>query len=61
MEAKKKALELIEKFKSYTDHRNYMQNAKHCALIAVEEILSICTTTYFQEYWAEVKNELNNM
>ena len=60
--AKEKAEELIMKM-SFETHA---YNAKHCALIAVDEILlsekenhSILDKTY--EYWQEVKQEIEKL
>ncbi len=80
MEAKEKSKELVEKFlltenqyKEYAD----MQQAKQCALIAVDEIIKNCqeTTKLYEfydiihsnismqplDYWNEVKQEINNL
>ena len=75
MTAKEKAKELVEKFREYshTDF-NYtrggyqvdtqIQNAKMCALIAVDEILNNDNNffnTYSQnDYWLQVKQEIEN-
>ena len=77
-----KAKELVERFKDYSDpnyHECAMEweltqsikdNAKECALIAVDEILNI---SYFEEgrmseddslyknYWLHVKTEINRL
>jgi 1,2-phenylacetyl-CoA epoxidase catalytic subunit len=76
MEAKEKAIELVEKFlgkipfadtKVYKDWKKEMNNkAKQCALIAVDEIIN----HHSQEqglyridtyYWQQVKTEINNL
>jgi len=62
MKPKEKAEELYKKM--YTQHPNtYPSTAKQCALIAVDEILNFINTDAFsytnQEYWQEVKDELN--
>lgn len=33
-------------------------DAKQCALVCVNEILSICTQSKFIDYWTEVKREI---
>ena len=56
MEAKEKAVELVDKFK---DELIYSSLAKQCALIAVDEII-----TQFKKlgipviYWQEVRTEI---
>ena len=35
--------------------------AKQCALIAVDEILSAIGFSVMDEYWQEVKQEINNL
>jgi predicted metal-dependent hydrolase len=62
MTPKEKAEELYKKM--YTQHPNiYPSTAKQCALIAVDEVLNFIHTDAFsytnEEYWQEVKNELN--
>ena len=75
METKQKAKELVNKFypraTSYSlDRKNQNENAKQCALIAVDEIID----SYIQEknngyivsekiipYWEEVKEEIINL
>jgi hypothetical protein len=77
MDAKLKAKELVEKMAIYhwTDVCDY-EGAKQCALIAVDEILNIehpqiiiyteiiknSIRDYFQdEYWEEVKKEIQKL
>lgn len=76
MTPKEKAKELVDKFISYSyfsDGNNSMNraneqedNAKECALIAVDEITSIKLLWYQKdtkelEYWKEVKQEINKL
>ena len=63
---KEKAKELIEKFSDLEDREMYIVKAKQCALIAVNEIISI-KILWFQkdtkdiDFWKEVKEELLKM
>ena len=68
MEEKEKAKELVNKFypraTSYSlDRKNQNENAKQCALIAVDEILNVIYYESKSEYgyWQEVKQEINNL
>lgn len=73
-----KAVELVEKFKPCAADYEYdfiveLGNAKICALIAVDEIISVLPSIngrqpnyqdinkYVTEYWQEVKTEINNL
>ena len=71
---REKAKELIDKFYKYAhdgsngghyDTRIWTENAKQCALIAVDEILNtieqIFETFEERKYWQEVKQEINNL
>ncbi len=70
---KEKAEELVEKFypraTSYSlDRKNQNENAKQCAIVAVDEILDIdccdMSEEHFNnhiEYWQEVKNEIEKL
>ena len=77
MTPKEKAKELVWKFAEYShtdfDYNNggyqvksQMENAKQCALIAVDEIIN-CTrnglgdTIFSKEYWQEVKQEIDKL
>ena len=57
MTAKEKATELIDKMTFET----HSYNAKHCALIAVDEILDIMLSTKEDKYWREVKQEIEKL
>jgi hypothetical protein len=64
MNAKEKAKELIERYRSISLLEKY--NSKECALIAVEEILSLKLwgKTYGKndrDFWIEVKAEIRNV
>ena len=71
MTPKEKAEELVHKFKKYSYYpktNNDMlfvnelnNNAKQCALIAVEQILEIIFSDYDWQYWYEVKQELEKL
>jgi len=72
MTPKEKAQELVDKFRneilSFLNDRIKDQNAKRCALIAVDELIKIhylLTTTHNTSpsinYWKEVKQELDNL
>jgi len=74
MTPKEKAINLVEKFIPYTKVskgslglEDYYDNAKECALIAVDEILEshykllsgVNTSIY--KYWQEVKQEIEKL
>lgn len=69
MEAKEKAIELVDRF--YQDAPELfgtskaMEYAVKCALIAVDEILILITaidgTEYWQEFYEEVKQEIEKL
>jgi hypothetical protein len=71
MTPKEKAEELVHKFKKYSYYpktNNDMlfvnelnNNAKQCALIAVEQILEVIDSNYDYEYWDEVKSEIEKL
>ena len=73
MTPKEKAIELIDKFNNHTvKELIYLKNgkviegkteAKHCALIAVDEILSVIWINLNDDvdYWAKVKQEIENL
>jgi hypothetical protein len=60
MTPKEKALQLVEKFSLVGLQQR--EEGIACAIIAVEEILSI-TLFYFdeKEYWEQVKTEIENL
>ena len=66
MEPKEKANELVNKMLDFTDWHN--EDAKQCALIAVDEILKAVDNpdeTYLMKhsvnYWTEVKQEIEKL
>jgi len=68
MKPKEKAEELVKKFRLYlgTDAvgEEYFTSdldAKRCALIAVDEILSILFQHHEIDYWKEVKQEIEKL
>ena len=67
MTPKEKAKELIDKFKYYSDvnHNGNFENAKQCALIAVDEIIYNDGFTrldnYLIEFWLNVKHEIEKL
>lgn len=75
MNPKEKAKKLVEKFTPYCDvhvypksyncseflHIPLVENAKKCALICVEEIISIGTQAHYIDYWEEVKREIEKI
>jgi len=40
------------------DDDTILWQAKQCAKICVAEILTICTTSYFKDFWNNVNNEI---
>ncbi len=69
MTPKEKAKELVNKYKKYADdgrHNGFysgeitFNNQKQCALIAVDEILSLLPLAN-RDYWEEVKQEIENL
>ena len=68
MTPKEKAFELVDKFwKSCYDKHDIAKlvkaDAKQCALIAVDEILSVIWINLNDDvdYWAKVKQEIENL
>jgi len=71
MNQKEKALELGNKMyngsvfsKTIKEHLDELQNAKRCALIAVDEIIKIIEDNcleYDDSYWNEVKQEIEKL
>lgn len=70
---KEKAKELVEKFypratSFSSDRKNQNDNAKECAIIAVDEIVSNIEPSVSMDiisaritYWNQVKEEINNL
>ena len=64
MTPKEKAIELFDKFNNPDKtYYPYVHNAQQCALIAVDEILSVIWINLDDEvdYWAEVKQEIEKL
>ena len=71
MTPKDKAKELVEKFDELLTYRESKTKTKQCALIAVDEILTLKAESfdelpnphhYFSiNYWKEVKQEIENL
>jgi hypothetical protein len=73
MTPKEKAIELLDKMSSQTySYQPYAgahylveeigwEAGKKCALIAIDEIYSNCADSSKNDYWIEVKNELDNL
>ena len=64
MTPKEKAENLLNKYwKSCYDKHDFAklnkEDAKQCALIAVDEVLSVCWYKKDMEYWDEVKQEID--
>ena len=69
MTPKEKAIELISKFKPFSDYQEddyfnqiekMLINAKHCALIAVDELIKEVNYSDVA-YWQEVKQEIEKL
>ena len=64
MTSKEKALELVDKYNNQLQKDMtcivYVENAKQCALICVDEILKLYKDNWniANSYWNEVKQEL---
>lgn len=61
MNAKDKAIELVEKYIQYTPVEFEYEYAKQCALICVDEILKTIQPHLSTAWWQEVKEEINNL
>ena len=75
MTPKEKATQLIYAFEAFTDRDNEYEFAKQCALIAVDELIEeACFTDAYiksvfftdgyydkQDYWQEVKHEIEKL
>jgi len=63
MTAKQKANELVDRYVEYVEaysSQGQIENAKICALIAVEEMIEVtyAATRSTYEYWLDVKREI---
>lgn len=73
MTPKQKAKELVDKYQYYVTEKDFfgdnveLKNAKQCSLIAVDEILEIgwnlphYNNKSGEEYWHEVKQEIEKL
>ena len=68
MTAKEKAQELVNKFLLYSDDGDLknkywkIRNAKECSLISVDEIRdNLPLISDIQQYWIDVKQEIENI
>ena len=60
MTPREKAKELVEKYVQYTPVEFEYEYAKNCALIAVDEILSLVPLVD-RDFWQEVKQEIEKL
>jgi len=60
MTAREKAAQLIVDYQMKCKSLNY-DEAKQCALIAVDELLLLITYQPTIDYWNEVKQEINKL
>jgi hypothetical protein len=64
---KEKAIELVDKYSTYVvmwagGIETSKQNVKQCALMAVDEILSMdLKPNIYKEYWQQVKQEIEKL
>jgi hypothetical protein len=62
MTPREKAKELFEKFRIHSPVWEVKDDAKKCALIAVNEILGLIFLSQAEiNYWQEVKHEIQNL
>jgi hypothetical protein len=66
MTPKEKADDIVRKYSTYVvmwtgGVETGRQNVKQCALIAVDEILSAIGFSVMDEYWQEVKQEIEKL
>ena len=62
MTPKEKAIELVESMAFGCRYCDYEDKAKQCAIIAVNEILSLLWSVKTDvEYWTKVKNEIKSL
>lgn len=57
MTPEQKAIELVEKFSCYA-YKFEKEYGKYCALICVDEILSILDLKFEIEFWEQVKEQI---
>jgi hypothetical protein len=62
MSPKEKAMELFDKYyNAIVEHWDAGTVSKQCALIAVDEIISAIGFSVMDEYWQEVKEEIEKL
>jgi hypothetical protein len=61
MTPKEKAEELVNKYLMNTPIGFHIDDAKECALIAVDELILDAYNNYFYNYWQEVKKEIEKL
>ena len=62
MTPKEKALELVAKWSRVLPmNQTTLLDHKNCALIAVDEIISVAYWTSVRQYWQEVKQEIEKL
>ncbi len=65
MTPKTKAIELVNKFSECgEDNEMYIETAKKCALIAVDELINECGDRCLfskSDYWLNVKSEIEKL
>jgi hypothetical protein len=66
MTPKEKAEELFKQYYSYLkanlmNDEEAWEDAKQCALIAVDEVLENSHTNVFTKYWQQVKQEIDGI
>ena len=66
MTAKQKANELVDRYVEYVEaysSQGQIENAKICALIAVNEMIEVtyAATRSTYEYWLDVKREIKSI
>jgi len=59
MTPKEKAENLVLKYSILSEGNNHL--VKQCALIAVDEVISDNASIYSQQYWQEVKQEIEKL
>jgi hypothetical protein len=68
MNSKEKAKELVARYMIlFSNQEQYLEEAKQCAIIAVDEIVNSVVVTNLSVaenqfiYWEQVKQEINNI